>query len=191
MKVRKNILVVAVTVALLMLAAVPALAAPRFETVGVGVENRTNASVQITLNGPGQTEVVFLEAGQTLDLELIPGEYFFKYQACGHAYSGTFMATSGEPVLVLPKCGGEATSNIVIDNQTDNPFILTLNGTGGLFGFWVPPGGITIAIPAGGYQFSSTACGDGNGTLKASASLNQPLIWTWTCDEITLAPSAE
>lgn len=191
MKVRKNVLVAAVTVALLLLAAVPALAAPRFETVDVGVENRTGASVQITLNGPGQTETVFINAGESLDLEVVPGIYFYKYEACGHMNSGFFMATAGEPVLVLPKCAGEATSNIVIENQTGVPFIVTLSGTGGLFGYWVPPGGITIAIPAGGYEFTSNACGEGSGTLKASASLNQPLIWTWTCESITLAPSAE
>ncbi|MEX1247796.1 MAG: hypothetical protein WEA61_04895 [Anaerolineales bacterium] len=189
MKARKTVVVLA-TVALL-LAAVPALAAPRFDTVGVSVDNRTGASVAVTLNGPGMTETVFLASEQNAELDLIPGSYFYKYTACGHLNTGTFMATEGEPTLVLKKCAGVALSNIVIENLMNSPFIVTLTGVGGLYGYWVPQGGITISLPAGGYQFSSNACGAGSGTLKASASLPQPLTWTWTCDGVTLTASAD
>jgi hypothetical protein len=193
MKLGRKMIVLTATLALLLVAAVPVLAAPRVETVDINVENRTSADVQLTLNGPNEPTTVFVGAGQVVTLEVEPGQYMFKYQACGHQNSGFFAASAGEPTLILKKCAGVALSNIVIQNNTGDPFIVTLNGTGGLYGFWVPPGGLTFQVPAGGYQFNSNACGDGSGVLKASASLNQPLIWTWDCDgdEPTLAASAD
>lgn len=190
-----KIFVLTATLSLLLMAAVPAFAAPRVETVNVLIDNRTGARVQLVLNGPGETTRVSV-ANQVKDLklELEAGAYFYKYTACGHQYSGTFQATGNESVLLLKKCGGVATSNIVIDNQTGSPFIVTLSGMGGQYGFWVPVGGMNIAIPAGGYQFNSNACADGAGTIKASASLNQPLIWSWDCkggDEPVLTASPE
>lgn len=189
MKVGKKLLVLAATVAILLVAAVPA-AAQRVETVDITIDNRTGSTVQISLNGPGETSKVFVGSAQDLEVAVEPGQYFYKYEACGRTNSGFYNAVDGAAALVLKKCSGVATSNIVVDNQTGSPFILTLSGMGGAFGFWVPPGGINISLPAGGYQFNSNACGDGSGTLKASASLNQPLIWTWDCaggDEPTLA----
>lgn len=182
---KKSIIVLLATVALLLAAAVPALAAPRVDTVDIKVENRTGSSVQLTMNGPGQTERVFVNNQQSLKLAVVPGAYFYKYMACGHLNTGTFTATAGKPTLILKKCGGLATSNIVVDNHTGAPFILTLTGKGGSFGFWIPIGGMNIAVPAGGYHFTSNSCGTGSGKVKASA-VNQPLIWKWTCDKVTL-----
>jgi hypothetical protein len=193
MKLGKKMIVLAATLALLLVAAVPVLAAPRVETVDVNIDNRTGGDIQLTLNGPSEPTTVFVGSGQQMSLELEPGQYAYKYQACGHQNSGFFAATAGEPTLILKKCPGVALSNIVINNKTGDPFIVTLIGTGGLYGYWVPANGLTIAVPAGGYQFNSNACGDGSGIVKASASLNQPLIWTWDCsgDEPTLAASAD
>ncbi|MEX2160997.1 MAG: hypothetical protein WD751_03700 [Anaerolineales bacterium] len=187
MRLGKKWIVLLATLALLLVAAVPAMAAPRFDTVNVNVENRTGSSVQLKFNGDGDNPAFFVGAEQTLAVEMVPGMYSYRYQACGRTNIGTFIAGSGEPTLVLKKCAGLALSNIVIDNQTGSPFIVTLSGTGGLYGFWVPPGGITVSLPAGGYAFTANACGTSSGTLKASASLDQPLIWTWTCDGVTLA----
>jgi hypothetical protein len=168
-------------------------AAPRFETVDISVDNRTGQSVSLFMNGPGQSETVFLASDQSESLEVLPGEYFYRYEACGHMNFGTFSATAAEPTLILRKCAGVSTSNIVVDNQTGSPFILTLNGLGGLYGYWVPVGGLTIQVPAGGYQYNATTCGPNSGTVKASASLQQPIIWSWDCDgeDPTVQASAE
>lgn len=191
MKFGKRSLILLATVALLLIAAVPALAAPRIETVELEVRNKTSESVELVLNGPEDTQTVFLNADQTLKVDVAPGIYFYKYEACGLMNRALTDVTDGGDVLTLAKCAGTALSNIVIDNQTGMPMIVTLTGTGGLFGYWVPPGGITIQVPAGGYTFTSNACLSESGELKASARLAQPLIWTWTCEEVTLTTSAE
>ncbi|MCL5428406.1 MAG: hypothetical protein M1347_01205 [Chloroflexi bacterium] len=130
---------------------------------------------------------MFLNADQNLEVAVIPGAYFYKYEACGRMNRAFTQVSDGGDSLTLKKCAGTALSKIVIDNQTGRPMIVTLTGLGGLFGYCVPPGGITIAIPAGAYTFTSNACLSERGMLKASARLPQPLIWTWTFDEVTLA----
>lgn len=188
MKLGKTTLLLLAAVGLLLVAA-----APRFDTVDISVDNRTGQSVSLFMNGPGQSETVFLASDQSESLEVLPGEYFYRYEACGHMNYGTFTATASEPTLILRKCAGVAVSNIVVNNHTGSPFILTLNGLGGLYGYWVPAGGLTIQVPAGGYQFNATSCGPNSGTVKASASLAQPLIWNWDCDgdALTVQPSAD
>ncbi len=191
MKLGKKSLILGATLALLLVAAVPAMAAPRVNTVELEVRNKTGESVELVLNGPGETQTVFLNADQNPEVAVVPGAYFYKYEACGRMNRAFTQVTDGGDSLTLKKCAGTALSNIVIDNQTGKPMIVTLTGLGGLFGYWVPPGGITIAIPAGGYTFTSNACLSESGTIKASARLPQPLIWTWTCEAESLASSAE
>ena len=193
MKRSKKGLILLATVAILLIAAVPALAAPRIETVELEVRNKTGESVNLTLNGPEDTQTVFLNANQTLKVEVAPGTYFYKYEACGLMTRAITEVTDNEDVLTLTKCAGTALSNIVIDNQTDAPIIVTLTGLAGqgLYGYWVPQGGITIQVPAGGYSFTSVACLSESGEIKASARLAQPLIWTWTCNEVSFAANAE
>jgi hypothetical protein len=191
MKFATRSVVIWIAIVALLVTAAPTLAAPRVDTVNFAVDNRTGASVQLSLNGPGPAAKFFVASASTAEFELEPGEYFYKYEACGHMNSGTINVAEGRELL-LKKCAGVSTSNIVLNNQTGTPFIVTITGAGGMFGYWVPVGGINISLPAGGYQFNSNACGDGFGTLKASASLNQPLIWTWDCkggDAPTLAAS--
>ncbi len=192
MKFATRSIVIWIAILALLVTAAPTLAAPRVETVNFAVENRSGSSVQLTLNGPGPAEQFFIASAATSEFELEPGQYYYKYEACGHMNAGTVDVAEGQ-TLLLKKCPGVATSNIVIDNQTGSPFIVTITGAGGAFGYWVPTGGMNIQLPAGGYQFNSNACGDGCGTLKASASLTQPLIWTWDCkggDAPVLAASA-
>lgn len=184
MRLSKSIVFLA-TLALLLVAAVPAMAA---DTVKVTIDNRTGAAVSLTLNGPGAAQTVALASGKKVSLLLEPGTYTYRYEACGHMNRGTFSATAGGPTWILKKCAGEEVSRISINNRTGNPFILTLKGAGGTFGFWIGVGGGNkITVPAGGYQYTSTACGSPSGTLKASARLPQPLIWKWTCSEVTIS----
>jgi hypothetical protein len=190
MKFLKQGLVLGLAALLLATTAATAVAAPRIDTVDIDVENRTGSTVFLTLNGPGETARVSISANESMELSLEPGEYFYKYMACGHLNTGFYTAGVGQPALVLKKCGGMATSNIVIENQTGSPFVLTLSGQQP-YGFWIPPGGITIQVLAGGYQFSSNACDVDNGVLKASASRPQPLIWTFECGSQTLISSGE
>lgn len=191
MKFGKKGLILMATVALLLIAAVPALAAPREKTVELEILNKTGEPVSLVLNGPGETQTVFINAGQTLKVEVVPGEYFYKYEACGLMTRAFAQVTENEEVLTLTKCAGTALSNIVIKNQTGRPMIVTLSGLGGIYGYWVPETGTTIQIPAGGYSYTSVACLSESGTIKASSRLGQPLIWTWTCQDVTLESSAE
>ena len=186
----KSFILVA-TVALLLIAAVPALAAPRVNTVELEIHNKTGQAISLVLNGPTETQTVFINAGQTLTVEVVPGDYFYKYEACGLMRRAFTQVASGGDSLTLTKCAGTALSNIVINNQTGRPMIVTLSGLGGIYGYWVPQGGTTIQIPAGGYNFTSVACLSESGILKASSRLGQPLIWTWTCQDVTLEASVE
>lgn len=190
MKFGKKSLILLATVAVLLIAAVPAMAAPRFDTVELRVSNKTGESVELVLNGPGETQTVFLDANQSLKLEVVPGTYFYKYEACG-LMTRAVTDVGENDSLVLKKCAGTALSNIAINNKTGSPMIVTLTGAGGLYGYWVPTGGLTIQVPAGGYSFTSVACQSESGTIKASARLPQPLIWTWTCEGAELETGAE
>ncbi|MGH2583138.1 MAG: hypothetical protein ACRDFQ_09630 [Anaerolineales bacterium] len=178
---------------LLLAAAIPAMAAPRIHTIQAMVENRTGETVELTLNGPGPAQLYTVGSGQSLQVELEPGLYIYRYFACGQNKYGLTTFDDGSLALVLGKCGEGANSNIVIDNHTGDAFIVTLTGTGGLYGYWVPEGGITISIPAGRYQVTTTAClAPEEASIKASpAKYNDPLIWTWTCDAVTLFESVE
>jgi hypothetical protein len=171
-------LALGVAVLVLASAAAPAFAA---DTVDVELQNRTNAQVFLTLKGPTKTTIA-VARGNT-SAEVLPGEYDYRYTACGRTIRGTFTVSETGGELILKKCPGVAMSQIVVDNQTGSPFVLNLVGLNGTFGFWIPPGGANISVPAGGYQFSSSACGDGNGRIKASTTSQ---VWTWECDKITL-----
>jgi hypothetical protein len=180
-------------VVMLLAAAVSAMAAPRIHTVQAMVENRTGETVELKLNGPGPAQFFTVDAGQNLEVELEPGLYIYRYFACGQNKYGFTTFDDSSPSLVLGKCGERANSNIVIDNHTGDPIIVTLTGEGGVYGYWVPEGGITISIPAGRYQVTTTAClAPEEGSIKAEpAKYNDPLIWTWTCDAVTLTQSVD
>jgi hypothetical protein len=167
------------------------MAAPRSNTVELLVQNKTGESVQLVLNGPEDTQTVFVDANQTLKVEVVPGTYFYKYEACGLMNRATTQVDANEDVLTLTKCAGTAISNININNKTGRAMIVTLTGAGGVYGYWVPPSGLNIQVPAGGYSFTSVACMSDSGIIKASARLGQPLIWTWTCQGAELEASAE
>ncbi len=191
MKFGKKSVILLATVALLLIAAVPALAAPRENTVELEVHNKTGEAVSLVLNGPGVPQTLFLNADQTLKIKVVPGTYLYKYEACGLMNRAYTQVTAGGDSLTLTKCPGTAFSHIDINNQTGRPIIVTLSGAGGLYGYWIPQGGTTIQIPAGGYTFTSVACLSESGTIKASARLPQPLIWTWTCQDVTFESSAQ
>jgi len=191
MKFGKKSLILLATVAILLIAAVPVLAAPLERTIVIEVRNKTGEAVSLVLNGPEETQTVFLNANQTLKVRVAPGDYFYKYEACGLMNRAFTQVTDSGDVLTLKKCAGTALSNIAIHNQTDSPIIVMLSGAGGSFGYWVPSSGTTIQIPAGGYNFTSVACLSESGTIKASSRLEQPLVWTWTCQGASLETSAE
>jgi hypothetical protein len=191
MKFGKKSLILMATVAALLIAAVPAMAAPRSETVELLVRNKTGESVELVLNGPEDTQTVFLNAEQSLKVEVVPGTYFYKYAACGLTNRAVTEVAGEEDVLTLTKCAGVAISHIDINNKTGRAMIVTLTGAGGVYGYWVPPSGLSIQVPAGGYSFTSVACMSDSGIIKASARLGQPLIWTWTCQGAELEATAK
>ena len=102
MKRFRKSLIFGVAIALVLIAAVPALAAPRVDTVSLQIDNHTGSSVQLTLNGPGETSKLFVESNSHLKVEVVPGAYLYRYAACGHAYAGTFTAIEGK-ILRLAK----------------------------------------------------------------------------------------
>jgi hypothetical protein len=189
MKMRNKGLSLALAAVLLVLTAATAFAAPNLDSVGFHLDNRSGSTVTLTLKGEG-TRTVTVGAGENREVQLEEGEYFYRYTACGITYSGKF-STDTSSRLILKKCPGVAYSNIVLDNRTGSPFIISLRGLSGQlpYSFWVPANGMNIRVLAGGYAFSSNACNVDNGTVKASASLQQPLIWTFKCGSQSIAPS--
>lgn len=188
MKHLKRSIVLGTVLAMLLIAAVPALAAPRVNTVDIQLVNRTGSSVNVTLNGPDDKQTVFVANGDTEKVSVVAsGSYSYRYFACGHTNAGTFTARVGTSIT-LKKCGGVTFVKIVVDNHTGNPFILSLTGNGVTYGFWIPNGGANISVLAGGYHYTSNACnasGDANGDIKASARATKPIIWKWTCKSVT------
>jgi hypothetical protein len=178
MKHWKKSLVFGVAALLLVASAVPALAAPRADTVDLQVQNRTGASVQLTLKGPTDTTVSV--PGLQTKVQLVPGEYTYVYAACGHTIRGTFIVNSAPSPLVLRKCANALTSTFTISNRTGNPFILRLTGKQ-TYSFWIGNGKTEITLLVGGYQFSSNACGaNEKGKFKASTYRTTP--WVFDCN---------
>lgn len=177
MKLWKKSLVFGVAALLLIASAVPAIAAPRVDTVFLQVNNKTGTAVQVTFKGPTDTNLNV--AGAQAKVELIPGEYTYQYAACGRTIRGTFMVNDAPNPLVLRKCANALTNTFTIYNRTGNPFILRLTGKQ-TYAFWIGNGKTEITLLIGGYQFTSNACGDNDkGQFKASSNRLTP--WVFDC----------
>jgi len=180
MKLGKKSVVLAATMVLLLVAAVPVFAAEE-DGVELQIQNRTGTNVELKLKGP--TDLVLTVAAQPASVSesvmVAPGEYVYEYEACGKLVRETFVVTESGATLSLKKCA--TLTRIIIDNNTGNPFLVSLIGAQN-YAFLVPAEGLDIAVLYGGYAYTSLACGlSEQGTLKASAALNQPLIWEWEC----------
>lgn len=151
------------------------------DTINFQFQNKTGASVQMTLKGPTDTIITVPATNRMTSAKLLPGEYSYRYNACGSVVRGTFTVVDGSnSAFVLRKCSNALTSQVTISNQTGNAFILTLTGQGRTYGFWISTGRNVITVLAGGYDFSSNACLSPSGTLKASQRVKA--VWVWDCN---------
>lgn len=178
MKQLKQSFVFGLAALLLVVSAVPAFAAPRTDAVDLVVQNKTGASVQLTLKGPTDTTVNV--AGKQTKVEVVPGDYTYQYVACGRTNRGTLTVSDAPSPLVLKKCANALTSTFTVANHTGDAFILKLVGKQ-TYSFWIGTGNTQITLLVGGYQFSSNACGaNEKGKFKASAYRATP--WVFECD---------
>lgn len=192
MKLWKKSLVVALAAIMLAATTATAFAAPD-DSVQFEFSNKTGTSVQLTLKGPTDTVINVAAGARLTKTELLPGEYTYRYSACGRIFRGTFNVVDGaNSAFVLRKCSNALMSSIVLNNQTGNAFILTLNGQNRTYGFWISPGRNVLSVLAGGYSFNSNACGSPSGQLKASQRAKS--VWVWDCnanndkDSVNLVP---
>lgn len=181
MKLWKKGLVVALTALLLVTTSATAFAAPGDDTVDFQFTNKTGASVQLTLKGPTDTIINVPSTGRTMT-QLLPGLYVYRYTACGRMNRGTFTVAEGRAPFILRKCANALTSEININNRTGHAFILTLVGRTRSYGFWVGPGSNSFTVLAGGYHYTSNACGSPSGQFKASLRPSGS-AWVWNCEK--------
>ena len=168
-----------VLAAVLLLSAVaPAFAAPERtkDKVNVQFQNKTGASVRITLTGPA-TVYLTLNTGKTKS-ELVPGTYKYSYTACGKTNTGTFKVKKAGATLTLPKCGKEGGAKaagegkIKIKNDTSGTITIYLTGPQN-YTFYVSPGTSQLKVAKGKYDYTAYGCGGStdSGTIKAGGNL--------------------
>jgi hypothetical protein len=179
MKFWKKGLVVAIAALLLLTTTATAFAAPREDTIDFEFRNKTGAAIQLTLKGPTDAVITVRSTGLT-SVQLEPGLYSYRYTACGRVNRGTFTAAEGRTPFILRKCANALTHEINISNRTGHAFILTLLGRAQSYGFWVAPGNNSFTVLAGGYQYTTNACGSPSGQFKAG--LRPSAAWVFTCD---------
>lgn len=158
---------------ILAVAVVPAYAG---DTVQVQIQNKTGASVRITLSGPVSYNLD-LKTGKN-KVEIQPGSYTYSYKACGKTVTGKFNAKAGA-TLTLPKCAGGGAGGgevkVTIYNLTGGTVTIYLSGPQS-YVFNFGPGKTKMVIAAGTYNYTVYACGtSGTGIRKFKGS-----GWTWT-----------
>lgn len=162
---------------LLLTAVTPAVAAPQLaDKVPVQFQNKTGASIVITLTGP-TTVYLTLNTGKTKS-ELIPGTYHYSYFACDKTNTGTFKAKTGA-TLTLPKCkkSGGGSGKITVKNATDGTITIYLIGPKN-YVFYVPIGTTKLDVVRGKYSFTAYGCGDvDTGTIKTGGHLSYWCIY--------------
>jgi hypothetical protein len=126
----------------------------------VQFENKTGASVRLTLIGPA-TVYLTLNTGKTRS-ELTPGTYSYSYSACGKTNTGTFKVKKSGDNLILPKCatGGKsgAEGKIKIVNDTGGTITMYLVGPQN-YTFYLAPGTTQLNVVKGKYNFTAYGCG--------------------------------
>jgi hypothetical protein len=168
MKAWKQSFAIGIALVMLLATAVPALAAP-VKVVPVVFQNRTTTEVFLTLKGPTKTTVE-LNVGRTTE-EVLPGEYDYRYEACGRTFRGTFTVGTTGGSLIIKKCSSSLQTTFVVQNNTGNAFRLFLEGAKAGYAVWIGVGKNTVTVLTGGYQYSATVCGENEqGTFKARAA---------------------
>jgi hypothetical protein len=178
MKAWKKSFVISIALVMLLATAVPAMAATK--VVPVEFQNRTTTEVFLTLKGPTKTTLE-LPVGKT-KTEVLPGEYDYRYAACGRIIRGTFIVSNTGGSLVLRKCSSSLTTTFVIQNNTGNAFRLFLEGAKAGYSLWIGIGKNTVTVLTGGYQFTANVCGDTE-TGKFKARPAGVPNWVFDCKD--------
>jgi len=147
----------------------------------VTFDNKTGASVRITLTGP-KAVYLTLSTGKN-KAELPAGTYKYSYESCGGKVTGNFKVKKTGDTLVLPKCKSNQNNGkqakVTINNKTGGTLTIILNGPQ-YYVFYIPSGRSPIFVDAGKYDFTVYGCGgssaSGTKTFKGSGT-----VWSWWC----------
>lgn len=171
----KRFALIAITLLLVFGSVAPAYAG---DEVTVHVNNKTGAQVKVIFRGPTDDSFVLKKGDNVVKLE--PGEYLYRYTACGRSINGTFTVASFGTILILKKCEKGQEATVTIENLTGHTFSVTLTGPKH-YSLTVAPGNTKLIFLPGAYQYSTNACGTiEKGTIKFKANHSQ--TWTWDCD---------
>lgn len=146
----------------------------------VQFDNKTGASVRITLTGPA-TVYLTLNTGKTKS-ELSPGTYKYSYSACGKTNDGTFKVKKAGDILVLPKCktggggGGGGEGKIKIKNSTGGTITIIMTGPQS-YTFYVSTGSSQLSVVKGKYNYTAYGCGG----ASTSGSIKPGGVITFWC----------
>jgi hypothetical protein len=163
---------------LLLTTVAPAFAAPDTakDKVQVQFQNKTGASVRITLTGPA-TVYLTLSNGKTKS-ELAPGTYKYSYDACGKTNTGTFKVRKAGDNLTLPKCntgggGGGGEGKIKIKNDTGGTITIIMSGPQS-YTFYVSSGTSQLSVVKGKYNYTAYGCGGAStsGSIKPGGTIS-------------------
>ena len=147
----------------------PALAAG---SGGLTVDNKTGATVTITLNGAGSYTIRAVPGKSST--AVTPGKYKFSYKACGATKTGNIAVLANGAKLAIAKC---VMANVTIQNDTGGNVSLSLNGPASYF-FTLATGRTKITAIKGKYDYRLAGiCGSKTGTIN----LGKGLVWRWWC----------
>ena len=148
----------------------PALAAT---SITVQVDNKTGASVRITLTGERTYNFTAVPGKSTKTID--DGKYTFSYQACGKTVKGKLKVKGATAKLKINAC---PVATIKFNNTTGASMSITLRGPN-TYRFSVVPGISTQKVWKGTYQYTAYGCGGQAST--GSVKLNRNMVWTWYC----------
>lgn len=158
---------------LLAVAVTPAMADDK---VTLTIRNLTQAKVELKLNGPDLVKLTIVQL--TTKVELEPGTYSYRYEACGRLFTGTIKVGFGSQ-FKLVKCEKGLNATLVILNLTGRSFELLLHGPK-TYRLTIIPGDHKYTVQAGRYEYKTFVCGAVKTGEKGLKSKNNE-DWVWSC----------
>jgi hypothetical protein len=161
---------------LLMVAAVvtPAMAD---DEVTLTVRNLTQENVELRLSGPDKVTITLKQVITKIELE--PGNYTYRYKACGgRLYTGTIHVGFGSQFKLI-KCEKGLYATLVISNLTGRSFELLLHGPK-TYRITIIPGEYKYTVQAGRYEYKTIVCGESKKGEKGFKSKTNA-DWVWSC----------
>ena len=159
-----------------LLLAVVASPANASDKVILTIRNLTQSNVNLVLNGPTKLKLTVVQFITKVELE--PGSYAYRYEACGRLFSGTVHVVAGK-TFKLVKCEKGLNATLKITNLTGRTFTLLLNGPK-VYLLSIIPGDYKYTVQAGRYEYKTFVCGETRTGEKGLKSKNNA-DWIWSC----------